>query len=49
MMARRWRYTDAELAKVLDLTRRNPGKWTHAVNLDERKFGRSETVQKFDA
>lgn len=36
-MARRWRYSDDDLADVLALARRNPEKWRSAVALDERR------------
>lgn len=36
-MARRWRYSDVELAEVLALARSNPSAWARAVTLDERR------------
>jgi hypothetical protein len=41
-MARRWRYTEAELHEVLALAADDPARWLLAVNLDERKFGTGE-------
>ena len=36
-MARRWRYTEAELAEVLALATHDPGAWLRAVAMDERR------------
>jgi hypothetical protein len=35
-MARRWRYTDAELADLLELARADPSAWLSAVGFDEQ-------------
>lgn len=36
-MARRWRYSDAELADVLQRARANPAGWLRAVTRDEER------------
>ena len=36
-MAQRWRYTDDDLAEILNLARANPQAWLRAVALDERR------------
>lgn len=48
-MAGRWRYTADELAEVLELARHDPGKWSRAIALDERRFGEDRAVWKPDA
>jgi hypothetical protein len=51
-MAKRWRYTDAELAEVLALARENPAGWLRAVALDERRedeFRRAGLLPRTDA
>lgn len=49
LMGRRWQYTEAELAAVVDLARCDPIGWAMAVDLDERKFGSGETLSRPDA
>jgi hypothetical protein len=41
-MARRWQYTEAELAEALDCARRDPVAWLGAVELDEEFVACSE-------
>lgn len=41
-MARRWRYSETDLAEVLALAADDSPRWLVAVNLDERKFGAGE-------
>lgn len=41
-MARRWRYTEADLSDALERARADPVRWLMAVDLDERKFGQGE-------
>lgn len=51
-MAKRWRYTPAELAEVLALARENPAGWLRAVALDERRedeFRRAGLLPRTDA
>lgn len=36
-MARRWCYTDAELAEVMVLATHDPGTWLRAVSTDEQR------------
>lgn len=45
-MAQRWRYSAEELAEVLELAKAQPQAWLRAIELDERRFGVGDEIER---